>query len=109
MSWLDMPEWTLEDKLVHWDLQLSWCQFPSEEGQLSAKCKTHSKLSLEVHQGGSLWRSLQSEYRKYNKDIAQKKKQEGRATRAVEKLGRYAFFDFASWSWRSYVCNFNYM
>ena len=80
MCWFDVPEWTLEDKLVHWDLQLSWCQFPSEEGPLSAKCKTHSELLLEVHRGRSLQRSLQSEYRMNNKDIAQEKKQEERAT-----------------------------
>ena len=80
MSWLDMPEWTLKEKLLQWDLQFHWCQFPREEGPLSAKCKTHSELLLEVHQGRSLWNSLQANYEKYNEEKAQEKKQEVRAT-----------------------------
>ena len=49
-----LNEWTLKERILHWDSDHIYCDFPPEEDALHEKLKTYSITSVHVHHGQSL-------------------------------------------------------
>ena len=52
---------SLHEKLIHWDKDFAYCEFPPEDSALSAAPKMHSEESVQVHCSPSFHEETESD------------------------------------------------